>query len=196
MHVPAQPLACPNADGWWWRSPRVRLLCLSSGLHAGGFGRAIVRVCRTGASHGSAKTNAFCDSAVFRIVKAGICDLQSIDRRLDGRNLRGKAGFADGLAVAKAGYLCSENVLRGQCGIQPLETTEGLFEQLVVRPGELRVAGGHVIRDVDDGSRDVAAEVGEFNNAGNRKARNGDVDPEVLCYGLTQLEDDADDSNV
>ena len=102
-----------------------------------------------GDGHFGAEADGFGYAAVFGVVEAGVGDLQAGDGGLDGRDLGGEAGLADGLAVAEAGDLGGEDVGAEQGGVDALEAGEGFVDEGGVGPGELWVGGGHVVGDVD-----------------------------------------------
>src|SRR6201992_770488 len=64
------------------------------------------------------------NSTVFRVVVAGIRNLQPLDGRLHRRYLRRKPRFANRLTVAEAGNLGGPNVRGRQSRISALQATE------------------------------------------------------------------------
>src|ERR1700722_4480797 len=101
-------------------------------------------------SHLATDPDTFGDAAVLRIIKTSVGDLQPFDRCLYWWNFSGETRFADRLRMAQASHIGSNNVPTGDGWIDSLNIAERFIQQLLRRPGELRMGHRHIIRNEDD----------------------------------------------
>ncbi len=153
-------------------------------------------VCPRRGGHAPADPDALRDATVLRIVKAGVGDLQTSDRCLDGRQPAREARLADRLGIAQSSHMRGQDVRLRKLRIDALQRAKGFRQQGRIAPAELRMIDRHVVRDVHDGSTLHRTQIRELNDARDRDAGFRDIDPEMRTNRTLQLEDQAADADV